>query len=50
VTEDGLLQCGHSKDHCLAWPQVKVMRSALAPRGVPVATNVVPGQLADEPL
>jgi transposase len=50
VTEDGLCQFGPSKDHPLGLPQVKVMRSALEPLGMPVATDVVPGQRADDPL
>jgi transposase len=50
VTEDGLFQCGHSKDHRPDLPQVKIMMSALEPLGMPVATDVVPGQGADAPL
>src|SRR5215472_190652 len=50
VTEDGLFQFGHSKDHRPDLPQVKVMLSALDPLGLPVATDVVPGQRADDPL
>ena len=50
VTEDGLFQFGHSKDHRPDLPQVKVMLSALDPLGMPVATDVVPGQRADDPL
>jgi len=50
VTEDGLFQFGHSKDHGPDLPQVKVMLSALDPLGLPVATDVVPGQRADDPL
>jgi len=50
VTEDGLFQFGHSKDHRPDLPQVKVMVSALDPLGMPVATDVVPGQRADDPL
>jgi transposase len=49
VTEDGLFQCGHSKDHRPDLPQVKIMVSALDPLGMPVATDVVPGQRADDP-
>ncbi len=49
VTEDGLFQLGHSKDHRPDLPQVKVMVSALDPLGMPVATDVVPGQRADDP-
>jgi transposase len=50
VTDDGLFQFGHSKDHRPDLPQVKVMVSALDPLGLPVATDVVPGQRADDPL
>src|SRR5262247_302385 len=50
VTEDGLFQFGHSKDHRPDLPQVKVMLSALDPLGLPIATDVVPGQRADDPL
>ena len=50
VTDDGLFQFGHSKDHRADLPQVKVMISALDPLGMPVATDVVPGQRADDPL
>jgi hypothetical protein len=49
VTEDGLFQCGHSQDHRPDLPQVTVMLSALDPLGLPVATDVVPGQRADAP-
>src|SRR5215510_2217614 len=50
VTEDGLFQFGPSKDHRPDLPQVKVMLSALDPLGLPVATDVVSGQRADDPL
>jgi transposase len=50
VTEDGLFQCGHSKDHRPDLPQVKVMLSVLDPLGLPGATDSVPGQRADDPL
>ena len=50
VTEDGLLQFGQSKDHRPDLPQVKIMVSALDPLGMPVATDIVPGQRADDPL
>ena len=50
VTEEGLFQFGHSKDHRPDLPQVKVMLSALDPMGMPVATQVVPGQRADDGL
>jgi transposase len=50
VTEDGLFQLGHSKDHRPDLPQVKIMVSALDPLGMPVATDVVAGQRGDDPL
>ena len=50
VTEDGLFQFGHSKDHRPDLPQVKVMQSVLDPLGMPVATQVVSGEKADDPL
>jgi transposase len=50
VTPEGLFQFGHSKDHRPDLPQVKVMLSTLDPLGVPLATAVVPGHHADDPL
>ena len=50
VTEDGLFQFGHSKDHRPDLPQVKVMLSTLDPLGMPVATEVLAGDRADDPL
>jgi len=50
VTEDGLFQFGHSKDHRPDLPQLKVMMSALDPLGMPVATQVVSGERADDKL
>src|SRR5436305_14152 len=50
VTEDGLFQFGHSKDHRPDLPQVKVMLATLDPLGMPLAADVVAGQLADDPL
>ena len=50
VTAAGLLQFGPSKDHRPDLPQVKIMVAALDPLGMPVATDIVPGQRADDPL
>lgn len=50
VTEDGLFQFGHSKDRRPDLPQVKVVLSTLDPLGMPVATQVISGNLADDPL
>src|SRR4029450_11378315 len=50
VSEGGLFQFGHSKDHRPDLPQVKVMQAVLDPLGMPVATDVVSGDRADAPL
>lgn len=50
VTEDGRFQFGHSKDHRPDLPQLKVMLSALDPLGMPLVTQVVSGERADDPL
>ncbi len=50
ITEDGLFQLGHSKDHRPDLPQVKVVLATLDPLGMPVATQVVSGNQADDPL
>jgi transposase len=50
VTSDGLFQFGHSKDRRPDLPQVKVMLSTLDPLGMPLATEVLSGQRADDPL
>src|SRR2546429_3171449 len=50
VSEGGLCQFGHSKDHRRDLPQVKVMQAVLDPLGMPLATDVVSGERADDPL
>jgi len=50
ITEDGLFQYGHSKDYRPDLPQLKVMLATLDPLGMPVATTVVSGNRADDPL
>ena len=50
VTEDGLFQFGHSKDHRPDQPQVKVMLATLDPLGLPLAVDVLPGQRSDDRL
>jgi transposase len=50
MTEDGLFQFGHSKDHRPDLPQLKVNLSVLDPLGLPVTTTVVSGNCADDPL
>jgi transposase len=50
VTEDGLFQFGHSKDHRPDLPQVKINLSVLDPLALPLTTTVVSGERADDPL
>jgi len=50
VSEGGLFQLGHSKDHRPDLPQVKVIQAVLDPLGMPLATDVVSGERADDPL
>jgi transposase len=50
VSAGGLFQFGHSKDYRPDLPQVKVMQAVLDPLGMPVATDVVSGERADDPL
>jgi transposase len=50
VSEDGLFQFGHSQDRRGDQLQVKIMLSTLDPLGMPLVTQVVGGQHADDPL
>src|SRR2546430_2111204 len=50
VSEDGLLQLGHSKDHRPDLGQLKVMLATLDPLGLPLVTEALSGQRADDPL
>ena len=49
VTAEGLLQFGHSKDDPTR-PQIKVMMGSLDPLGMPLATDVLSGERADDGL
>src|SRR5262249_56056187 len=49
VTEGGLWQFGHSKDDPTR-PQIKVMVGSLDPLGMPLATEVLSGERADDGL
>ena len=49
VTAGGLLQFGHSKDDPTR-PQIKVMLGSLDPLGMPLATDVLSGERADDGL
>src|SRR2546427_4448599 len=50
VSEGGLFQCGPSKDVRPDFAQVKVVQAVLDPLGMPLATDVVSGERADDPL
>jgi transposase len=50
VSDRGLFQFGHSKDYRPDLPQVKVMQAVLDPLGMLLATDVVSGERADDPL
>jgi transposase len=50
LTEDGVMQYGHSKDRRPDLPQLKLMDAAAEPWGHLLACNVHPGQTADDPL
>src|SRR6185312_5344322 len=49
LSEQGLLQFGHSKDDPDR-PQFKIAAAVLDPLGLPLATAVVAGNIADDPL
>src|SRR5213593_400874 len=49
VAEGGLVQFGHSKDDPTR-PQIKVMMGSLDPLGMPLATDVLAGERADDGL
>ena len=50
VTEGGTMQLCHSKDHRPELPQLKLMAAAAEPTGLLVASDVHPGDAADDPL
>lgn len=49
VVDGGLVQFGHSKDDP-SHPQIKIMTASLDPLGLPLATNVLSGEQADDGL
>ena len=49
LTEDGIMQLGHSKDHRPNLPQLKLM-AAVEPAGHLLAHDIVAGQHAADPL
>ena len=50
VNSEGLFKFGHSKDHRPDLAQVKIMLATLDPLGMPIATEILPGNKADDPL
>lgn len=49
ITAEGLVQFGHSKDDPTR-PQIKVMMGSLDPLGMPLSTDVLSGERADDGL
>lgn len=50
IDADGVMQLGHSKDHRPDLPQLKLMAAAAQPTGQLIASDVHPGNAADDPL
>jgi len=50
ATEDGVMQYGYSKDHRPDLPQLKLMAAAAEPSGHLLASDVLAGDKADDPL
>jgi len=50
VTEDGLMQLGHSKDHRPDLAQLKLMAAVAEPTSWFLASDLHPGNAADDPL
>jgi len=50
VTPEGLFQFGHSKDYRPDLPQVKILLATLDPLALPLVTDIVSGERADDPL
>lgn len=50
VTEGGLFQFGHRKEHRPDLPQLKLTQSTLDPLGLPLSATVISGERADDPL
>ncbi len=50
VTEDGLMQLGHSKDHRPDLAQFKLMAAVAEPTGLYLAGDIHPGNAAADPL
>ena len=50
VTDDGLMQLGHSKDHRPDLAQFKLMAAVAEPTGLYLAGDIHPGHAADDPL
>src|SRR5262249_58649306 len=50
ITEAGLMQLGHSKDHRPDLAQFKLMAAVAEPTGLFLASDLHPGNAADDPL
>ncbi len=50
ISDDGIMQHGHSKDKRPDLAQLKLMLAVAEPSGVPIASDVLAGERADDPL
>jgi transposase len=50
IEPDGVMQLGHSKDHRPDLAQFKLMAAAAQPSGLLLASDIHPGNAADDPL
>src|SRR4051812_46624616 len=50
IDPGGIMQLGHSKDHRPDLPQLKIMAAVTQPLAFPLATDIVPGNTADDVL
>ena len=50
IAPEGLMQLGHSKDYRPDLPQLKIMAAAAEPSGHLIASDLYPGQTADDSL
>jgi transposase len=50
ITDEGIMQLGHTKDHRPDLPQLKIMAAVTQPLAFPISTAIVPGNQADDVL
>jgi transposase len=50
ITDEGIMQLGHSKDHRPDLPQLKIMAAVTQPLAFPISTAIVAGNQSDDGL